>query len=114
MSMTLCKKISKIILTLFIVFSIVSCCGKTDSTEVKIKLQNKNQVAKVVAEMQIEKESCESKEEQKNNIDKLLESYGIDTYKERASFAKKVQKYSYQKEFNTLVEKEISRIKNGR
>jgi hypothetical protein len=90
---------------LFVIFFILSfmfiSCESDNNTSITLDLEDEEAVAEVVAKLQYEKEKYpDDKEKQKTEIYNILNNYGIDTKSERTIFAKKVQKFSYQKEFN--------------
>ncbi len=100
---------------LFFPIIILIGCESNNSTSISIDLQNKEDVAKIVARMQHEKEKYpDDLDKQKDNIYKILSEYGIDTKDERIKFAKKVQKYSYQKLFNEIMIRELKNLNSSK
>lgn len=96
-----------VVIILFAVTSISSCTEK-DSTPLNINLRNKDVVAGVVAELQKAKDEYSGKEDKiENAVNEILLKYGIDTYSEKAKFAKTVQKYSYQQDFTKILTEKL-------
>ncbi len=96
------KTFKKYILICFIIaLCFVLCyCDSDGGTPISIDLNNKDKVAKIVIELiEVSKNNELTQEEKKSTIDSILSEYGIVTQSEKIKFAKKVQKYSYNKLF---------------
>jgi hypothetical protein len=96
-------KISKkyiLISLIIILFLVLSYCDSDGGTPISIDLNNKDKVAEVVIRLiEVSKNNDLTKEKKKSTIQSILYEYGIDTQSETIKFAKKVQKYSYNKVF---------------
>lgn len=104
------------ILFLIVILLMLLCCDKSDESPITVDLNNKLEVAKIVARLKLANDAFTSKDskiESKKKIKEILKEYGIDSENEIISFVKLVQKYKFQKEFNRKLLEAIHKQKNN-
>lgn len=96
----ICKKYIRIVLVISLLCLVLLYCDSDGGTTVTLDLDNKDKVADVLIRLiEISEKDELSKEDKKRKIESILAEYGIDTKSETIKFAKKAQKYSYNKLF---------------
>ncbi len=107
---TVILNIKKIVI-IFISF-VIFCQCNSDKTPFTLDVESIEEMAKVVARLQTVNENKElTKDDIKQGVREILKEYGIDTENEIIRFAKRVQKYSYQQNFNKSLNAEISKLR---